>query len=157
MDEDLHKCVRELLGANMGIRAAARHANSSTTVLKIRDQVAGYKVIAGGRFGIAVIRADRHTRHSEDTDKGTTKYGLHFATCFYQGTEHAIGDGLQRFDAGAQGEHKLICGFKSVITLSGHWLAHPGLRSAVGEFVRQGRGVQAHAGEARGLHPYRQA
>ncbi|WP_420800951.1 hypothetical protein [Pseudomonas cavernicola] len=42
MDEDLHKHVRELLGANMGIRTAARHANCWTIiVLKIRDQVVG--------------------------------------------------------------------------------------------------------------------
>lgn len=41
VDEDLHKRVRELLGAGLGIRATARHAGcSTTTVLKIRDQVA---------------------------------------------------------------------------------------------------------------------
>lgn len=40
VDEDLHKRVRELLGAGLGIRATARHAGcSTTTVLKIRDQV----------------------------------------------------------------------------------------------------------------------
>lgn len=37
---DLHKRVRELLDAGLGIRAAARHANcSTTTVLKIRDRM----------------------------------------------------------------------------------------------------------------------
>lgn len=41
VDEDLHKRVRELLGAGLGIRATARHAGcSTTTVLKIRDQMA---------------------------------------------------------------------------------------------------------------------
>ena len=40
IDADLHKRVRELLAANLGIRATARHAGcSTTTVLKIRDQV----------------------------------------------------------------------------------------------------------------------
>lgn len=38
IDEELHKRVKELLGAGMGIRATARHANcSTTTVLRIRD------------------------------------------------------------------------------------------------------------------------
>ena len=38
VDADLHKRVRELLAANLGIRATARHAGcSTTTVLKIRD------------------------------------------------------------------------------------------------------------------------
>lgn len=37
VDEDLHKRVKELLNAGLGIRAAARHAQcSTTTVLKIR-------------------------------------------------------------------------------------------------------------------------
>lgn len=40
IDADLHKRVGELLAANLGIRATARHAGcSTTTVLKIRDQV----------------------------------------------------------------------------------------------------------------------
>lgn len=40
VDEELHKRVKELLGAGMGIRATARHANcSTTTVLRIRDAV----------------------------------------------------------------------------------------------------------------------
>ncbi|MTI93536.1 MAG: N-acetyltransferase, partial [Pseudomonas stutzeri] len=56
---------------------------------------------------------------------------LHFETCFYQGIDQAIADGLQRFDAGAQGEHKLIRGFEPVITRSWHYLQHPGLRAAV--------------------------
>lgn len=41
VDEELHKRVKELLGAGLGIRATARHANcSTTTVLRIRDQSA---------------------------------------------------------------------------------------------------------------------
>lgn len=40
IDADLHKRIRELLSANLGIRATARHAAcSTTTVLKIRDQL----------------------------------------------------------------------------------------------------------------------
>ena len=82
---------------------------------------------------------------------------LHFETCFYQGIEHAISRGLARFDAGAQGEHKLIRGFEPVITRSWHYLAHPGLRRAVADFLAQERaGVLAYAQEARELLPYRQ-
>lgn len=41
VDEELHKRVKELLGAGLGIRATARHANcSTTTVLRIRDAAA---------------------------------------------------------------------------------------------------------------------
>jgi predicted N-acyltransferase len=82
---------------------------------------------------------------------------LHFETCFYQGMDYAISQGLQRFDAGAQGEHKLIRGFEPVITQSWHYLCHPGLRDAVADFLQDEReGIRAYAEEARGLLPFRQ-
>ncbi|HSC82248.1 MAG TPA: GNAT family N-acetyltransferase [Pseudomonas sp.] len=83
---------------------------------------------------------------------------LHFETCFYQGLDYAIAAGLQRFDAGAQGEHKLIRGFEPVITRSWHYLLHPGLRAAVAEFLgEESAGILAYAEEARSLLPYRRA
>jgi len=83
---------------------------------------------------------------------------LHFETCFYQGMDYAIAQGLQQFDAGAQGEHKLIRGFEPVITRSWHYLCHPGLRAAVADFLEEERrGVAAYAQEARALLPFRQA
>jgi uncharacterized protein len=82
---------------------------------------------------------------------------LHFETCFYQGIDYAIRHGLQRFHAGAQGEHKLIRGFEPVLTRSWHYLVHPGLRGAVAEFLQQEqRGVRAYAEQARLQLPYRQ-
>jgi predicted N-acyltransferase len=81
---------------------------------------------------------------------------LHFETCFYQGIDYALAHGLRRFDAGAQGEHKLVRGFEPVITRSWHYLLHPGLRRAVAEFLRdEEAGVLAYADEARGQLPYR--
>lgn len=82
---------------------------------------------------------------------------LHFETCFYQGMDYAIAQGLQRFDAGAQGEHKLIRGFEPVITHSWHYLCHPGLRAAVANFLEEERqDVRAYAEQACELLPYRQ-
>jgi len=83
---------------------------------------------------------------------------LHFETCFWQGMEYAIAHGLQRFDAGAQGEHKLIRGFEPVLTESWHRLRHPGLHEAVADFLQQERdGVRAWAQEARSALPWRQS
>jgi hypothetical protein len=83
---------------------------------------------------------------------------LHFETCFYQGMELAIAEGLARFDAGAQGEHKLIRGFEPVITRSWHYLRHAGLHAAVAEFLEQERpGVRGYAEEARSYLPFRQS
>ncbi|WP_067700163.1 MULTISPECIES: GNAT family N-acetyltransferase [unclassified Erwinia] len=80
---------------------------------------------------------------------------LHFETCFYQGMEYAIAQGLSRFDAGAQGEHKLVRGFEPVITESWHLLRHEGLHDAVADFLQQEReGVHAWAEEARLALPF---
>ena len=81
---------------------------------------------------------------------------LHFETCFWQGMDYAIAQRLGRFDAGAQGEHKLVRGFEPTITRSWHWLHHAGLRAAVGDFLQQEQaGVLAWAEEARNALPYR--
>jgi predicted N-acyltransferase len=61
--------------------------------------------------------------------------GLHFETCYYQGIEYCIANGLQKFDPGAQGEHKIQRGFTPIETDSWHWLAHPGFSDAVADFI----------------------
>ncbi len=61
---------------------------------------------------------------------------LHFEACFYQGIEFCIERGLQRFDPGTQGEHKLLRGFEPVPTQSRHWIAHSAFRDAIADFLR---------------------
>lgn len=63
--------------------------------------------------------------------------GLHFETCYYQGIEFAIERGLQRFDPGAQGEHKIKRGFRPVKTQSLHWIASAEFRNAIGNFLNE--------------------
>ena len=60
---------------------------------------------------------------------------LHFELCYYQAIDAAIERGLGRIEAGAQGEHKLARGYLPVETHSLHWIADPGFRKAVAEFV----------------------
>jgi len=72
---------------------------------------------------------------------------LHFETCYYQAIDYAIEHGLARVEAGAQGAHKLARGYVPQLTHSLHYLAHPGLRRAVGQFLQQER--EAVAEEAR--------
>ena len=62
---------------------------------------------------------------------------LHFECCYYQGIEYCIREGLQYFDPGAQGEHKLSRGFLPTQTWSGHWIAHPQFREAIERFLEQ--------------------
>jgi hypothetical protein len=62
---------------------------------------------------------------------------LHFETCYYQGIEYCIERGLQRFEPGTQGEHKIARGFTPVPTYSAHWLQHPEFFDAIGEYLNQ--------------------
>lgn len=61
---------------------------------------------------------------------------LHFELCYYQAIDLAIELGLPRVEAGAQGEHKLARGYIPAPTYSAHWIAHPGLRHAVANYLR---------------------
>ncbi len=64
---------------------------------------------------------------------------LHFELCYHQAIEWAIADGLISVQAGAQGEHKLARGYQPVLTRSAHFLAEPGFRRAVADFLDQER------------------
>jgi 5'-methylthioadenosine phosphorylase len=73
---------------------------------------------------------------------------LHFETCYYQGIEYCIREGLTRFDPGAQGEHKIQRGFEPTTTLSCHWIAQPELDAA------SNRGATSYPGHANGIDFY---
>ncbi len=64
---------------------------------------------------------------------------LHFELCYYQAIDIAIELGLARVEAGAQGGHKLARGYEPVETVSAHWIADPGFRAAVAEFLERER------------------
>lgn len=60
---------------------------------------------------------------------------LHFELCYYQAIELGISLGLDRVEAGAQGEHKLARGYLPRTVHSAHYIAHDGLRRAVGDYL----------------------
>jgi len=81
---------------------------------------------------------------------------LHFECCYYQAIEYAIGRGLEAFEGGAQGEHKLFRGLLPVETLSAHWLAHPQFARAVESFLeREGAGIARYVDELCEHSPFR--
>ncbi|MFN3320667.1 MAG: GNAT family N-acetyltransferase [Allorhizobium sp.] len=81
---------------------------------------------------------------------------LHFEVCYHQAIDFALEKGLDRVEAGAQGEHKLARGYEPVLTHSAHFIAHPGLRRAVAEYLAHERREVAQAGEYLGEHtPFR--
>ena len=62
---------------------------------------------------------------------------LHFETCYYQGQDYAIAQGLKRFDSGAQGEHKIQRGFEPIPTYSNHWIKDAGFAAAIEKFLEE--------------------
>lgn len=81
---------------------------------------------------------------------------LHFELCYYQAIEAAIARKLARVEAGAQGGHKLARGYEPVQTWSMHWIADPGFRAAVADFLeRERQGVAQDQGLLRERTPFR--
>ena len=73
---------------------------------------------------------------------------LHFELCYYQAIEAAIGRGLARVEAGAQGAHKLARGYRPVPTFSAHYIRDPRLRDAVADYLAAERRAVAREIEA---------
>ena len=83
---------------------------------------------------------------------------LHFELCYYRAIDWAIAQGLTRVEAGAQGEHKIARGYLPVATHSLHWIADPGFRAAVAEFVEaEARAVDEDIGLLTQMGPFRRS
>lgn len=81
---------------------------------------------------------------------------LHFELCYYQGIEFAIERGMELFEAGAQGEHKLARGFLPTITYSAHEILHPAFDHAIRRYIAEERKAMAATFAKYARHnPYR--
>jgi predicted N-acyltransferase len=85
-------------------------------------------------------------------------HSLHFETCYHQGVEFCIEQGLSRFEPGTQGEHKVSRGFVPSNTWSMHWIVDERFRDAIGDYLkREGAGVDAYADDVAAHVPYKAA
>jgi len=83
---------------------------------------------------------------------------LHFEACYYQPLAWCIEHGAQRFEGGAQGEHKMARALMPVKTTSAHWLAHPSFADAVERFLeREGAGIENYMDHLGERSPFRSA
>lgn len=83
---------------------------------------------------------------------------LHFEACYYQPLQWCIERGVQRFEGGAQGEHKMARALMPISTLSAHWLSHPAFADAVKNFLdREDHGVRHYLDTISSRSPFRQA
>ncbi len=103
---------------------------------------AGQRSTAYGRYWGALARVDC----------------LHFEACYYQPLEWCIENGYQRFEGGAQGEHKMARALLPMKTTSAHWLAHPAFADAVERFLeREGAGITNYMVELERRTPFKKA
>jgi predicted N-acyltransferase len=89
---------------------------------------------------------------------GSVEYvpGMHFEACYYQAIEFAIERGLEAFEGGAQGVHKLARGLMPVVTHSAHAIADPAFAEAIAAYCAEERVDVAHTeGELERASPFR--
>jgi predicted N-acyltransferase len=73
---------------------------------------------------------------------------LHFELAYYQAIEYCIREGIEIFEGGAQGEHKMARGFLPTTIQSAHWIEDPGFSNAVKRFLdREREGMAAYVDE----------
>ena len=81
---------------------------------------------------------------------------LHFEACYYQPLAWCIANGYQRFEGGAQGEHKLARALLPVTTTSAHWLAQPQFLAAIERYLSAERaGIQSYVEDLAQHSPFR--
>jgi predicted N-acyltransferase len=122
--------MAQLQSHNWVIFIAQKHgAPIACSLIGLQRQADGSPTVAYGRYWGALERVDC----------------LHFEACYYQPLEWCIANGVERFEGGAQGEHKMARALLPSKTHSAHWLAHPGFAKAVDEFLtREGQGVEQY-------------
>jgi predicted N-acyltransferase len=119
---DFFRELSQTMPQQLIVMLAEHHGNTVASAICFRDD----NTLYGRHWG-----CDAHFQN------------LHFEACYYQGLEYCIEHKLQRFDPGAQGEHKISRGFLPTPTWSAHWIAEPQFRAAIADFLqRETQGMQ---------------
>jgi predicted N-acyltransferase len=112
----------------------------------------------GRRIACSLLAVDAPRSHAYGRYWGCTEYlpCLHFEACYYQPLQWCIEQGYQRFEGGAQGEHKMARGLQPVRTHSAHWLSHPAFADAVARHLEhEGASIDAYVDELRERNPFK--
>jgi uncharacterized protein len=110
----------------------------ATSLIGLHEQ--GADKVAYGRYWGALERVDC----------------LHFEACYYQPLQWCIEQGWNRFEGGAQGEHKMARALMPVKTTSAHWLAQPAFADAVERYLaREGQGISNYLEHLEQHSPFR--
>ncbi|MBK5968203.1 MULTISPECIES: GNAT family N-acetyltransferase [Thiorhodovibrio] len=111
----------------------------------------------GQPVAAAFCLAGRHSLYGRHWGCLADFHSLHFEACYYQGLEHCISEGLERFEPGAQGEHKIARGFLPTATWSAHWIADPRFRQPIAAFLQhEHEAMQDYLTEMHQHSPYKE-
>ncbi|GAC1540710.1 MAG: GNAT family N-acetyltransferase [Ramlibacter sp.] len=114
----------------------------AASLIALSPAADGAPTVAFGRYWGAIERVDC----------------LHFEACYYQPLQWCIDHGVERFEGGAQGEHKMARALMPVMTHSAHWLAHPAFADAIERFLaREGAGIETYMEHLEARSPFRAA
>lgn len=100
----------------------------------------------------ALFLSSRTTLYGRYWGASESVADLHFELCYYQGIDYCLRHGLQRFEPGAQGVHKLARGFLPTLTHSRHYIVDAGLRAAVRAALDREAALQAAHGRELAAH-----
>jgi len=84
----------------------------------------------------AICLRGKHTLYGRYWGGEALKF-LHFETCYYQGIDYCLREGLRHFEPGAGGEHKLVRGFLPTPVYSHHWIADLDIRPVLQQWCTQ--------------------
>ncbi|HSD16152.1 MAG TPA: GNAT family N-acetyltransferase [Thermomonas sp.] len=105
-------------------------------------------IVLAERDGHAIAGAlclrGRDTLHGRYWGAAELHPGLHFETCYYQGIEYCLREGLARFEPGAQGRHKIARGFLPTRVRSRHRIADPRFAQAIDAWCAEERAATRH-------------
>jgi uncharacterized protein len=160
IDRDLWQDIYQLISRTFFLRGSAPYLNLDFFLAFAERLPARILVILAEReshpVAAAVFFVGDDTLYGRYWGSNGHYDALHFETCYYQGIAYCIDNGLQRFEPGTQGEHKISRGFTPVTTWSAHWLAHSQFFDAVSDYLQQEHAHVDRYMEAVAAHsPYR--
>ena len=143
----LKKGMHAYLNKDFFTRIIATMADRLLLVLAIKDNVF---------VGAALSFVGAKTLYGRYWGCFEEYHSLHFETCYYQGLDYCIENNLQKFDSGAQGEHKISRGFEPTITYSAHWFRHPEFARAIDRFLTHEKSaIERYRKHVNNLLPYK--
>jgi hypothetical protein len=126
---------------------------------RLRDNMVLVLAERGGRYVAGALNfRGRRTLYGRYWGCSEHHSCLHFELCYYQAIDYAIAHGLDRVEAGAQGEHKLARGYLPMPTHSLHWVADPGFADAIARYLEaERRAVEEEIEVLTAYGPFRKA